>query len=130
MGGGCLYILPDELTNQDMKDSEAYKQYYAVASGAEPPKTKTKYKKMADESDTSPKKKTAPATKGSKFKTSAKAAKSVKKKQPAKKPLTKGLTVLSEVALFEAEQLKLATKRSKIQFYSSHASSPGDGVDT
>ncbi|GJU56220.1 hypothetical protein Tco_1229934 [Tanacetum coccineum] len=123
-------ILPDELTKQDMKDFEAYKLYYAVASGAEPPKAKTKYMKKADESDTSPKKNTAPATKGSRLKTSAKVAKSVKKKQPAKKPITKGLTVLSEVELSEAEQLKLATKRSKIQFHSSHASGSGDGVDT
>ncbi|GJZ39425.1 hypothetical protein Tco_0585988 [Tanacetum coccineum] len=104
-----------------MKDSEAYKQYYAVESGAEPPKAKIKYKKKADESDTSPKKKTPPATKGSRIKTSAKVAKSIKKKQPAKKPITKGLTVLSKVALSEAEQLKMATKRSKIQFHSSHA---------
>ncbi|GJS68485.1 hypothetical protein Tco_0683050 [Tanacetum coccineum] len=89
-------ILPDVLTNQDMKDSKAYKLYYAVASGAEPPKAKTKYMKKADESDTSPKKNTAPATKGSRLKTSAKVAKSVKKKQPAKKPITKGLTILSE----------------------------------
>ncbi|GKD13968.1 hypothetical protein Tco_1198375, partial [Tanacetum coccineum] len=99
-------ILPDELTNQDMKDSEAYKQYYAVKSGAEPPKAKSKYKKKACESDTSPKKKIALATKGSRLKTSAK------------------------VALSEAEQLKMATKRSKIQFHSSHASGSGDGVDT
>ncbi|GJR80569.1 hypothetical protein Tco_0151354 [Tanacetum coccineum] len=123
-------ILPDELTNQDMKDSEAYKQYYTIASRAEPPKAKTKYKKKADESDTSLKKKTTPATKGSRLKTSAKPVKSVKKKQPAKKPITKGLTILSEVALSEAEQLKMATKRSKIQFHSSHASGLGDGVDT
>ncbi|GJX06728.1 hypothetical protein Tco_0194660 [Tanacetum coccineum] len=113
-------ILPDELTNQDMKDSEAYKQYYAVAF----------YKKKADESDTSPKKNTAPATKGSRLKTSAKVAKFVKKKQPTKKPITKGLTVLSEVALSEAEQLKLATKRSLIQFHSSHASSSCARVNT
>ncbi|GJU94791.1 hypothetical protein Tco_1319547 [Tanacetum coccineum] len=123
-------ILPDELTNQDMKDSEAYKQYYTSASGEEPPKEKTKYKKKVDESNTSPKKNTAPATKGSRLKTSAKAAKSVKKKQRDKKPITKGLTILSEVALSEAEQLKMATKRSKIQFHSSHASGSGDGVDT
>ncbi|GJX61344.1 hypothetical protein Tco_0294244 [Tanacetum coccineum] len=58
-------ILPDELTNQDMKDSEAYKQYYAVASGAEPPKAKTKYKKKADKPVTRSKSKTAPASKGS-----------------------------------------------------------------
>ncbi|GJY03297.1 hypothetical protein Tco_0369237 [Tanacetum coccineum] len=123
-------ILPDVLTNQEMKDSEAYRQYYDVAFEAEPPKAKTKYKKKADESDTSPKKKTAPVTKGSRLKTSAKVGKSVKKKQPAKKPITKRLTVLSEVALSEAEQLKLATKRSKIQFHSSQASGSGDGVDT
>ncbi|GKC11875.1 hypothetical protein Tco_1008657 [Tanacetum coccineum] len=77
-------ILPDELINHEIKDSEAYKQYYAIASGAEHPKAKTKSKKNAGESDTSPKKKTAP----------------------------------------------LATKRSKIQFRSSHASSSGDGADT
>ncbi|GKG34314.1 hypothetical protein Tco_0437010, partial [Tanacetum coccineum] len=70
------------------------------------------------------------ATKGSRLKTSAKVAKTDKKKKPAKKPITKELTVLSEVALSEAEQLKLATKRSKIQFHSSHASGSGDGVDT
>ncbi|GKA87276.1 hypothetical protein Tco_0808987 [Tanacetum coccineum] len=123
-------ILPDTLINREIKDSEAYKQYYAIAFGAKPPKAKTKYKKKACKSDTSPKKRTAPATKGSRLKTSAKAAKSVKKKQPAKKPITKGLIVLSEVALSEAEQLKLATKRSKIQFHSSHASGSSDGADT
>nr|GEW02210.1 hypothetical protein [Tanacetum cinerariifolium] len=32
--------LPDELTKQDMLDSKAYKEYYAVASGEEPPKAK------------------------------------------------------------------------------------------
>ncbi|GKG08806.1 hypothetical protein Tco_0334638 [Tanacetum coccineum] len=45
-------------------------------------------------------------------------------------PKTKGLAVLSEVALTKAEQIKLATKRSKTQFYSSHVSTSGDGVDT
>nr|GEY87609.1 hypothetical protein [Tanacetum cinerariifolium] len=70
------------------------------------------------------------ATKGTRLKTKAKVAKSDKKKQPAKKPKSKGLAVLSEVALTEAEQLKLTTKRSKTQFHSSHASGSGDGVDT
>ncbi|GKE16979.1 hypothetical protein Tco_1424556, partial [Tanacetum coccineum] len=112
------------------KDSEAYKQYYTIASRAEPPKAKTKYKIKADKSDTSLKKKTTPATKGSRLKTSAKPVKSVKKKQPTKKPITKGLTLLSEVALSEVEQLKMASKRSKIQFHSSHASGLRNGVDT
>ncbi|GKB70079.1 hypothetical protein Tco_0931491 [Tanacetum coccineum] len=45
-------------------------------------------------------------------------------------PKAKGLYVLSKVALTEAEQLKMATKRSKTQFHISHASGSGDGVDT
>ncbi|GJU26860.1 hypothetical protein Tco_1165481, partial [Tanacetum coccineum] len=52
------------------------------------------------------------------------------KKQPEKKTKAKGLAVLSEVALTEAEQLKMATKRSKKDFHMSHASILGDGVDT
>ncbi|GJR17784.1 hypothetical protein Tco_0966311 [Tanacetum coccineum] len=47
-----------------------------------------------------------------------------------KEDKAKGLAVLSKVALTKAEQLKLATKRSKIQFHSSHTSGSGDGVDT
>nr|GEW80662.1 hypothetical protein [Tanacetum cinerariifolium] len=35
----------DVLTNQEMLDSKAYKEYYAVTFGAEPPKEKIKYKK-------------------------------------------------------------------------------------
>ncbi|GKG33026.1 hypothetical protein Tco_0430536, partial [Tanacetum coccineum] len=58
-------------------------------------------------------------------KTSAKAAKPAKKKQPAKTSKDKGLTVLSEVALTEAEQIKLATKRSLIETHSSHTSGLG-----
>ncbi|GKE18481.1 hypothetical protein Tco_1426058 [Tanacetum coccineum] len=64
-------ILPNELTNEAIKDSESYKEYYAIASGAEPPKTKASFKKKQ-------------------------AAKTTKKKQPAKTSKAKGLTVLSE----------------------------------
>ncbi|GKE83895.1 hypothetical protein Tco_1557637 [Tanacetum coccineum] len=53
-----------------------------------------------------------------------------KKKQPAKKIKAKGLVVLSEVALTKAEQLKLATKKSKKDFHMSYASGVGDGFDT
>ncbi|GKC37292.1 hypothetical protein Tco_1049676 [Tanacetum coccineum] len=76
-------FLLDELTNQDMKDSEAYKQYFDVASGAEPPKAKIKYKKKADKPVTRSKSKTAPASKGSGLKSPSKVAKSGKKKIPA-----------------------------------------------
>ncbi|GJV84158.1 hypothetical protein Tco_1524056 [Tanacetum coccineum] len=118
------------MTNQEMLDSKAYKEYYVVASGVEPPKAKTKYKKKADEPVTPSKSKTAPASKGSRLKSPAKVAKTDKKKQHATMQKTKGLVVLSEVALTEAEQIKLATKRSKTQFHNSHASGSGDGVDT
>ncbi|GKB83360.1 hypothetical protein Tco_0950255 [Tanacetum coccineum] len=111
-----------------MLESIAYQTYYAYASGEKAPKEKYVQKKA--ESDTSLKKKTAPASKGSRLKSSAKVAKTDKKKQPATVPKTKGLAVLSEVALVEVEKIKLATKRSKTQFHSSHASGSSDGVDT
>ncbi|GJX42777.1 hypothetical protein Tco_0257767 [Tanacetum coccineum] len=44
-------ILPNELTNDAIKDSESYKEYYAIASGAEPPKTKASVKKKQVGSD-------------------------------------------------------------------------------
>ncbi|GKC90876.1 hypothetical protein Tco_1151525 [Tanacetum coccineum] len=50
-----------------------------------------------------------------------------KKKAPINATRGKGLNVLSEVALFEAAQLKEATKRSKKDFHISHAS--GFGID-
>ncbi|GKG31245.1 hypothetical protein Tco_0423733, partial [Tanacetum coccineum] len=71
--------------------------------------------------------KTPPTTKGKRLKTSAKATKPAKKKQPAKTSKAKGLTVLSKVALTEAEQIKLATKRSLIETHISHAI--GSGAD-
>ncbi|GJU38960.1 uncharacterized mitochondrial protein-like protein [Tanacetum coccineum] len=117
-------ILPHELTNEDIKNSKSYKEYYTIASGAEPPKTKESVKKKQVGSD---KTKTPPTTKGKRLKTSAKAAKHAKKKQPAKTSKAKGLTVLSKVALTKAEQMKLATKRSMIETHSSHAS--GSGAD-
>ncbi|GKF65918.1 hypothetical protein Tco_0192435, partial [Tanacetum coccineum] len=86
-----------------MLDSKAYKEYYAVTFRAEPPKAKTKYKKKANEPVTPSTSKTAPAS--------------------------KGLVILSEVALTEAKQIKLATKRSKTPFHSSHASGLDDEDD-
>ncbi|GJZ65227.1 hypothetical protein Tco_0621923 [Tanacetum coccineum] len=85
-----------------MLESIAYQTYYAYAYREKA--LKEKYIQKKAESDTSPKKKTTPAS--------------------------KGLALLSEVALTEAEQIKLATKRSKTEFYNSHASGSGDGVNT
>nr|GFC09730.1 hypothetical protein [Tanacetum cinerariifolium] len=90
-------MLPIELTNEDIRNSDAYKEYYAVATGAAPPKAKASVRK----------------TKSS--------------KQPTKASKAKSLTVLSEVAMTEAEQLKLATKKSLQKTYISQAS--GSGAD-
>ncbi|GKC66604.1 hypothetical protein Tco_1099202 [Tanacetum coccineum] len=117
-------ILPNELMNKDIRNSESYKEYYAIALGAEPPKTKASVKKKQIGSD---KTMTYSTAKGKRLKTSAKTAKPAKKKQPAKTSMDKGLTVSSKVALTEAEQLKLVIKRSKTQTYISHAS--GSGTD-
>ncbi|GJZ19123.1 hypothetical protein Tco_0555713, partial [Tanacetum coccineum] len=93
-------ILPKELTNEAMLESNAYKTYYAFASGKKTPKPK--YIRKKADSNTSPKQKPVQATKGTRIKSKAKVSKSDKKKQPAKKPKAKGLAVLSEVALTEA----------------------------
>ncbi|GJX26851.1 hypothetical protein Tco_0233147 [Tanacetum coccineum] len=105
--------------------SEAYMAYRAYATGEKTPKPKTT-KKKAD-SESSPKTMSTQASKGKRITTLAKGDKPAKKKQSATK--SKGLTVLSEVALTEAQQMKIAIERSKIQTHSSHASGLGNGVD-
>ncbi|GKB90459.1 hypothetical protein Tco_0962731, partial [Tanacetum coccineum] len=51
--------------------------------------------------------------------------KTTKKKADSETSIDKGLTVLSDVALTKAEQLKLVIERSKTQTHNSHASSSG-----
>nr|GEW32529.1 auxin transport protein BIG [Tanacetum cinerariifolium] len=45
-------MLPIELTNADIKNSDAYKEYYVVATGATPPKTKASIWKTKSSFDT------------------------------------------------------------------------------
>ncbi|GJX55249.1 uncharacterized mitochondrial protein-like protein [Tanacetum coccineum] len=90
-------IFPDELTNEAIKNSESYKEYYAIALGVEPLKTKARPKKKQAGSDTTFETRTPTASKGKRLNTSAKVANPAKKKQHAKTPKAKGLTVLSEV---------------------------------
>nr|GFC12921.1 hypothetical protein [Tanacetum cinerariifolium] len=98
-------MLPIELTNVDIRNSKAYKEYYAVATGATPPKTKASVQKTKSSSDTTV---TPPPTAaaGTRLFTYAKG------KHQATTSKAKSLTALLEVAMTEAEQLKLATKRS------------------
>ncbi|GJU00911.1 hypothetical protein Tco_1111249, partial [Tanacetum coccineum] len=104
-------ILPVALTNEDIRNSESYKEYYARASGTIPPKTKGSKKKATTDIITQQKPPTAPKEK-----------KSGKGKQK-----TTELENISEADLTEAEQLKIVTKRSRQETHSSHAS--GSGAD-
>nr|GEY18217.1 hypothetical protein [Tanacetum cinerariifolium] len=97
-------LLPIELTNEDIKNSNAYKEYYAVATGVTPPKPKASVRKTRSSFDTTITPPTAAA--GPRLTTSEKG------KQAAKASKAKSLSALSEVAMTEAQQLKLATKRS------------------
>nr|GFB54088.1 hypothetical protein [Tanacetum cinerariifolium] len=79
-------MLPIELTNDEIRNSKAYKEYYAITTGEAAPKPKASARRTR--------------TKASK---------------------AKSLFVLSEVAMIEAQQLKLVTKRSMQQ---THISQP------
>nr|GEV15864.1 hypothetical protein [Tanacetum cinerariifolium] len=100
------------------RNSAAYKEYYAIASGATPPKTKASVRKTHSSFDTTM---SPPTASGTRLSTSTKG------KQPTKSSKAKDLSVLSEVALTEAEQMKLATKISLQQTHISQAS--GSGAD-
>nr|GEV02675.1 hypothetical protein [Tanacetum cinerariifolium] len=82
-------LLPIELTNKEIRNSNAYKEYYAIATGAAPPKPKASVKRTRSSFDTSI---TPPTTKG---------------KQTAKASKAKSLSALSKAAMTEAQQLKL-----------------------
>nr|GEX80643.1 hypothetical protein [Tanacetum cinerariifolium] len=106
-----------ELTNEDIRNSNAYKEYYAVATRATPPKPKASVRKTRSSFDTTITPSTAAA--GPRLTTSKKG------KQAAKASKAKSLSTLSKVAMTEAQQLKLATKRSLYQTHISQASGSG-----
>ncbi|GKB32702.1 hypothetical protein Tco_0872103 [Tanacetum coccineum] len=95
-------ILPKELTNQAMLESNANKTYYIFASREKT--LKPKYVRKKADPNTSPKQKPVQATKGTRLKSKAKVAKPDKKKQPAKKTKAKGLVVLSESKVPDEQQ--------------------------
>ncbi|GJU82551.1 hypothetical protein Tco_1284916 [Tanacetum coccineum] len=87
-----------------MLESEAFKTYRAYATGEKAPKSKATKKKT--DSESSLKTKPSQASKGKRIKNSAKGDK------PSTTKL-KGLTVLSEVALSEAEQMNQGEEEDK-----------------
>ncbi|GJV43683.1 hypothetical protein Tco_1428219 [Tanacetum coccineum] len=113
-------ILPDTLTNQAMKESEAYKTYYDFATRKVILKPNYVRRSTREKTDQAPK-----DSLGKRLKATTKVAKSRKKKLHAQ-----GLETLSEIALSEADQMKLITKKSKTQFHSSHTNASGANEGT
>nr|GEU81603.1 retrovirus-related Pol polyprotein from transposon TNT 1-94 [Tanacetum cinerariifolium] len=81
-------VLPDNLTNQSMKESKAYKTYYDFATGKAIPKQKYVRRFVKEKNEQAPK-----ASFSKRIKSDAKVTKSGKKKQMAE-----GLETLSEIA--------------------------------
>nr|GEX79708.1 hypothetical protein [Tanacetum cinerariifolium] len=79
-------ILPDNLTNQSMKESEAYKTYYAFATRKEIPKPKYVHRSVKEKTKQAPK-----ASFGKRIKSTAKVTRLGKKKQ-----IVKGLETFSQ----------------------------------
>ncbi|GKE94133.1 hypothetical protein Tco_1578988, partial [Tanacetum coccineum] len=114
--GNAMYY-PPELTNEDIRNSKSYKEYYDIASGNIPPKTKASKKKADSDATTKQKPPTVPKEK--------KGKKTRKGKQKAKE-----LETISEAVLTEAEQIKIITKRSRKETHSSYASGSGANEGT
>nr|GFA14060.1 hypothetical protein [Tanacetum cinerariifolium] len=103
-------LLSIELTNDEIRNSNAYKEYYAIATGKAAPKPKVSVRRTRSSSNTSVTPPTAAAT--PRLKASAKG------KQPATTSKAKSLYALSEVSMTEAQQLKLVTKgRTLLELY-------------
>ncbi|GKD93891.1 hypothetical protein Tco_1373728 [Tanacetum coccineum] len=129
------------MTNQQMRDSTAFKTYLAYSTGATSPKMKKKFKKPA-----SPSKKKAlvavdePADKHVKKPAAKRQSAGVqirntpgvyvsKKKAPAKAERSKGIELLSDAALLEEAQLKNPLKRSKRETNIHQAGGSSEGAD-
>nr|GEX62590.1 hypothetical protein [Tanacetum cinerariifolium] len=112
-------LLPIELTNDEIRNSKDYKEYYAIATGEAAPKPKANVRRIRSSSDTSITPPTAAV--------SPRLTASGKGKQTAKASKAKSLSALSEVAMTKAQQLKLVTKQSMQQTHISRPS--GSGAD-
>nr|GEY46074.1 hypothetical protein [Tanacetum cinerariifolium] len=107
-------MLPIELTNDEIRNPKAYKEYYAFATRESTPKPKASARRKRSGSDTS----ITPPT----IAVTPKLTAAAKGKQPAKAIKAKSPSAPSEVARTEAQQLKIVLKRSRQQ---THISQPG-----
>nr|GEY67551.1 uncharacterized mitochondrial protein AtMg00810-like [Tanacetum cinerariifolium] len=112
-------MLPIELTNDEIRNTKAYKEYYAFATGEVAPKPKASVRRKRSGSDTFITPPTVVVT--------PKLTAAAKGKQLAKATKAKSPSAPSKVARTEAQQLKIILKRSRQQ---THISQPGvSGTD-
>nr|GEZ40635.1 hypothetical protein [Tanacetum cinerariifolium] len=116
-------MLPIELTNEEIRNSKAYKEYYACATGEATPKPKANDGRKRSGSDTSITPPTAITTPTTIVSVTPRLTVVVKAKQPAK---AKSPSDPSELARIEAQQLKILLRRSRQE---THISQLG-GSDT
>nr|GEZ77052.1 hypothetical protein [Tanacetum cinerariifolium] len=121
-------ILPIELTNDDIRNSKAYKEYYACATGEAVPKPKasTRKKKGGSASSTTPPTPIATLTPTTTIVAAPRLSAAAKGKQPARATPTEP----TDVERTEAEQLKIVLKRSRQETYISQQRSFGTDEGT
>nr|GFB64855.1 hypothetical protein [Tanacetum cinerariifolium] len=117
-------MLPIELTNDEIRNTKAYKEYYAFATREAVPKPKANTKRKRRGSDTSITPPTATTTPTTTVAVTPRLTAAAKGKQPAK---AKSLSDPSEVARTEAQQLKIILRRSRQQTHISQLG--GSGTD-
>nr|GFD28064.1 hypothetical protein [Tanacetum cinerariifolium] len=117
-------MLPIELTNDEIRNTKAYKEYYAFATGEAVPKPKASARRKRSDSDTSITPPTATTTPTTIVVVTPRLTAAAKSKQPAK---AKSQSDPSEVARTEAQQLKIVLKRSRHQTHISQLG--GSGTD-
>nr|GEU78334.1 hypothetical protein [Tanacetum cinerariifolium] len=116
-------ILSVELTNEAIRNSEYNKEYYAIALGAEPPKTKASVRKKQSSSDTTMPPLTATCKR---LKPLAKVGKPAKEKQPAKSSKAKGVL---DVPTYESVDEEISWKSSEDDDDDEKTDSDNDGDD-
>nr|GFA42089.1 hypothetical protein [Tanacetum cinerariifolium] len=111
-------------TNDEIRNTKAYKEYYAFATREAAPKPKASARRKKSGSDTSITPPTATTTPTTIVAVTLKLTAVAKGKQPAK---AKSPSHPSEVAKTETQQLKIVLKRSRQQTHISQ--SGGSGTD-
>nr|GFA22608.1 hypothetical protein [Tanacetum cinerariifolium] len=119
-------ILPIELTTEDIKNSKAYKEYYACATGeaAPKPKASARKKKSGSASSTTPPPPIATPTPTTNVVAAPRLSVAAKGKQPTRATTP---TEPIDVERTEAEQLKILLKRSRQETHISQQR--GSGID-